>query len=357
MSKPRAADGAWDGRITFLSRARPAEFKQKLRDALKEFATKKRLKLQHMESLMLLLTTGVFAMSAWSADKSLAWSRFRGPNGSGIAEDAKPPVEFGPDKNVKLKSSVPSGLSSPIIAGDKIVITAFEDGKLYTIAYKMTDGAEGWRAEAPVKKLEAFHKTEGSPAASTPATDGARIVSYLGSCGLVCYDLSGKELWKFVMPPAAIGGDFGSGVSPIIADGVVVLVCDETKDSKIIALDAAAGGRKWEQARLPATSYCTPIVWNTANDKQVVAAGHARMIGYDLKTGTEKWFLRGTPSGCVPSPVLANGTLFFAGGGGGADDQEFQMPPFDSMLKDLDKDNDGVLFVKKGSGPSLRRFL
>ena len=68
------------------------------------------------------------------------------------------------------------------------------------------------------------------------------------------------------------------------------------------------------------------------------------MIGYDLKTGAEKWSLTGMPSGCCPSPVTADGTLFFAGGGpGGPDDKEMQMPTFDAMLKDLDKDKDGAL--------------
>src|SRR5215468_11807406 len=180
-----------------------------------------------MSLLMALLAAGLSRTLGLSADDSLAWPRFRGPNGSGVADPAKPPVEFGPDKNLKWKVPAPSGLSSPIVAGDKLVITAFDSEKLYTIAYNRADGKEAWRAAAPVKKLEAFHKTEGSPAASTPATDGQRIVSYFGSCGLVCYDLKGKELWKFEMPPAATAGDFGSGVSPIVAEGVVVLVRDQ----------------------------------------------------------------------------------------------------------------------------------
>jgi outer membrane protein assembly factor BamB len=296
-----------------------------------------------MSKLIALFLIGSFTITGLSAEKSLVWPRFRGPDGSGVADGQKPPVEFGPDKNLKWKSSAPSGLSSPIVAGDNVVITAFEDGKLYTIAYKLNNGAETWRTQAPAKKLEAYHKTEGSPATSTPATDGKRIVSYFGSCGLFCYDLSGKELWRFDMPTAVSGGDFGSGVSPIIAEGLVVLVRDEVKESKIIALDAATGSRKWEQKRLPATSYCTPVVWSTPNGKQIVAAGHARMVGYDLKTGAEKWFFNGMPSGCIPSPIVSDGTLFFAGGGGGADDKDFQMPSFDSMLKNLDKDGDGVL--------------
>ncbi len=297
-----------------------------------------------MKLLIVLAIVGPLTTIALAADKPLTWPRFRGPNGSGVAEGQKPPVEFGPDKNVKWKVSAPSGPSSPIVAGDKLVITAFDGEKLYTIAYNRADGKEAWRAKAPAKKLEAYFKAEGSPAASTPATDGDRIVSYFGSCGLVCYDLAGKELWKFEMPPAVTAGDFGSGVSPIIADGIVVLVRDEKKDAKILTLDAASGSPKWEQKRLSPASYSTPVVWDTPAGKQVAAPGHARMIGYDLKTGAEKWSFNGIPSGCCSSPVIADGNLFFAGWSpGGADDKEMQMPTFDAMLKDLDKDNDGAL--------------
>src|SRR5439155_13588654 len=145
-----------------------------------------------MKLLIALVSVGVFTTVGLGADKPLAWPRFRGPNGSGVADDQKPPVEFGPDKNVKWKMPVPSGLSSPIVAGDKLVITAFDGGKLYTIAYRRADGEEAWLAQAPAKQIERYHKTEGSPAASTPATDGPRIVPYFGSCRLFCYDRSGK---------------------------------------------------------------------------------------------------------------------------------------------------------------------
>ena len=291
---------------------------------------------------------GLFSIATFGAEDRLAWPRFRGPNGSGVAEGQKPPVEVGPEKNVKWKVAVPSGLSSPIAAGDNLVITAFENEKLYTIAFDRSNGKEAWRAEAPVKKLEAYHKTEGSPAASTSATDGERIVSYFGSCGLVCYDLKGKELWKFEMPPAVTGGSFGSGVSPIITDGMVVLVRDEMTDAKMIALDAAKGTPKWETKRLSPTSYCTPVVWSTDASKEIVAAGHARIFGYDLKTGAEKWSALGVPSANCSSPVVDGNTLLFAGGAMGPDDQDFEMPPFESMSKDLDKNGDGAISREEG---------
>ncbi len=310
-----------------------------------------------MKPLMTCLAAVLFAAVALSAEESAAWPRFRGPDGSGIADGQKPPLEFGPEKNVKWKIPVPSGMSSPVVAGDKLVLTAFEGGKLLTVAYRRTDGKEVWRANAGAKQIEAYYKSEGSPAASSPATDGQRIVVYFGSCGLICYDLSGKELWKVEMPPAVMGGNFGTGVSPILEDGVVILVRDTNQDPKILAFDAATGSPKWEQKRHSAVSYCTPIVWATALGKQVVSAGHGRLVGYDLKTGAEKWSVAGAPSGCVSSPVVSDGTLYFAGWSpGGPDDKETAMPPFDDLLKKLDKDKDGMISREEG-GKEFENFF
>src|SRR4051812_14971433 len=94
--------------------------------------------------------TFVMAIAAATfAKEPLVWPQFRGPGGSGIAEEQKPPVEVGPDKNVKWKISVPGGLSSPIVVGDLLVFTGFDDGKLFTMAVHRADGKEAWDVEAP----------------------------------------------------------------------------------------------------------------------------------------------------------------------------------------------------------------
>jgi outer membrane protein assembly factor BamB len=278
-----------------------------------------------------------------AADDSAAWTQFRGPNGSGIADSESPPVEIGPDKNVKWKVAAPSGMSSPIITGDKLIITAFEDGKLLTIAYNRADGSELWRADAGAEQLERYYKAESSPAASTPATDGEHVVSYFGSCGLRCYDLAGNELWRYELPPARLPGNFGSGVSPIIVDGVVVLVRDTQDGSEILALDVASGDVKWQHQRQSIVSYSTPVAWKTTEGTQIVAAGHGRLVSYDVQTGNEVWSVSGMPSGCCSSPVVIDDTAFFTGWSPGGPDSEFQMPSFDQMLQANDKDGDKVL--------------
>ena len=287
-----------------------------------------------------------------------AWPQFRGPNGSGVADAQKPPVEFGPEKNLKFKVPVPGGFSSPVIAGDTLVLTAFDDGKLFTVAYSTADGKELWRTEAPAKKVEAYHKTEGSPAASSVATDGKIVVSYFGSCGVFAYDLAGKELWKYELPTAATAGDFGSGVSPILADGLVVLLRDGLKEPMILALDAATGSRKWETKRQSISGYGTPTVWDNDGKKQVVCVGYGKMIAYDLTTGDEAWSVAGMPSAACTTPVVADGLLLFAGWSpGDAEDKEFKMPTFDELLKQGDKNGDGKISREESEGTFIKGFF
>src|SRR5205823_1473385 len=104
---------------------------------------------------------------------------------------------------------------------------------------------------------------------------------------------------------------------------------------------------KWETKRQSPASWSTPVVWDTPEGKQVVVAGHARLMGYDLTTGAEKWFVAGIPSGCCSSPVAVEGLLLFAGGSSG-DTEGQKMPSYDDMLKNLDKDKDGAISREEG---------
>ncbi len=303
-----------------------------------------------------LLAVSVAAVAHGDGD-ILTWPRFRGPNGSGVADRQRPPIEVGPEKNVKWKIAVPAGLSSPIVAGDLLVLTAFDEEKLWTIAYNRADGREVWRAESPVQRLEAYHQPDGSPAASTPTTDGERIVSYFGSCGLVCHDLLGKELWRYELPTVETMGSFGTGVSPVIEEGVVLLLRDAGSDSKLIALDLATGKLKWEKPRTSRGGFSTPVIWETPEGKQVVAAGHGRLIGYDLANGDEKWFVDGMPTSCCASPVTADGNLYFAAWSpGAAGDKSFQLPPFKLLLL-ADGDGDGLIGRNELAKSPLHNFF
>lgn len=302
-----------------------------------------------MHALITLLAVG-FASSVVAAEPPV-WPQFRGQAGSGVAsDDARPPTRIGPTTNVKWKAAVSPGMSSPVIARDRLFLTAFEGGKLFTLAYRLTDGAELWRKEAPVGKIEPFEKTEGSPAASTPATDGERLVVYFGSYGLLCYDRAGKELWKYPLPAGETLNGFGTGSSPVLADNRVVLLRDLERDGRLLCLDLTTGSRVWEAKREGfKTSWGSPCIWDTPSGKQVVAAGGARLQGYNLKTGAVAWTVLGLPTFPSTTPVVADGKLVYAGYSPGGDPEAMKMmPSFDSLLKEAGEEQLGYL-TKAGS--------
>jgi outer membrane protein assembly factor BamB len=145
---------------------------------------------------MYLRTLGIVVVAASSFSSTGGaeisnWPGFRGPNGSGVSDSAKPPVHFGPKENVAWAVDLPGSPSSPCIWGDRIFLTTFNVDKLETRAYQRSDGKLLWTRVAPTPTLEEFHASEGSPASSTPATDGTTVVTYFGSCGLLAYDFNG----------------------------------------------------------------------------------------------------------------------------------------------------------------------
>lgn len=297
-----------------------------------------------------------FCLFAGAAE---SWPQFRGPNSSGVSDSAKPPVHFGPGSNELWHVKTPSGLSSPCVAKDSIFLTAFDDGKLSVLALDCKNGKTRWQKEVPFKALEKYHQTEGSPAASTCATDGKHVVSYFGSCGLVCHDFSGKELWRLELPTVRQAGDFGSGASPIIAGDLVLVNRDQSKGSELIAVDLKSGKLAWRADRSDLiSSYSTPILWKNSGAAEVVLAGFTQMRAYDLKSGNETWRVRGLPSAPCTTPVLGDGMLFFAGW---APSKETPMPSFDKLLEGgsfggTDKNGDGKLSFDE-VGDQMKSFF
>jgi outer membrane protein assembly factor BamB len=300
-----------------------------------------------------LLTILLLTFSLHAADAN--WPRFRGPGGAGVADDAKPPVEFGPQKNVRWQASVPAGVSSPCVWENRIFLTAFDDGKLWTLCHDAATGRELWRRDAGAEKIEAYLAGQGSPAASTAATDGERVVVYFGSCGLISYDFDGKELWRHALPTAETNNDFGSGTSPIIEDGMVILVRDLRHDSAVLAFDAKTGRLAWQTARPGmATGYSTPVIWEHGGTKEVIAPGGLAMKAYDLQSGSERWLVRDLPAVNCSSPVASAGMLYFAGWSPAGEDAP--MPEYKQLLAS-DDDKDGKISEKESEKTFLKGFF
>jgi len=161
-------------------------------------------------SFLILLTTVVVAGGATDE-----WSRFRGPNGSGVADVSGLPAEFGPTRNVIWKTDLPQGFSSPVVSGGRIYLTGFRDGKLLSLAIDRATGKVLWEREAPRDRREKLD-SRNHPASPSAATDGERVFFFFADYGLLAYDVNGKELWRRPLGP--FNNVYGMGASPIVVD-------------------------------------------------------------------------------------------------------------------------------------------
>ncbi len=118
------------------------------------------------------------------------WSRFRGPNGSGASSSTGLPAEFGAEKNKVWEAAVPFGRSSPVIAGDRIFVTAVDEGKLVTMALDRGTGKTLWSTVLERSRIDEFHHDTDS-ATPTPVTDGANLYDFFEELGLVSLDKIG----------------------------------------------------------------------------------------------------------------------------------------------------------------------
>src|SRR3954452_18662213 len=114
--------------------------------------------------------TVLFALALISSDPD--WSRFRGPNGTGIAKVTGLPNEFGPAKNVVWKTATPAGHSSPVLTETQIFMIGIDRDSLVVLALHRATGKEQWRREVPRPGKGRIENVNG-PASPSPVTDGS----------------------------------------------------------------------------------------------------------------------------------------------------------------------------------------
>jgi outer membrane protein assembly factor BamB len=289
-------------------------------------------------------------------DSKSSWNQFRGPNGSGIAVDSRPPLEIEPDQ-ATWKRTLSPGLSSPALSTNQIFLTGVEEGRLVTLSLDKKTGKTLWRREAPKVPLEKVHQSNGH-ATPTPWVDKDRVFVFFGSYGLLCYDHEGKELWKKPIPSCK--SLYGTSTSPIGYGDLLILALDDDADlpgsrvsrSKILAVRKEDGETAWETPRpFQRSGWSTPIIWSHGKEKELVVLGNGRLCGYELPSGDEKWHVTGFSRETISMPVTGNGMVFAsASKRGGAPDLNPDPQPFWEAVIRFDVNGDKKLQRKEMTG-------
>jgi outer membrane protein assembly factor BamB len=272
------------------------------------------------------------------------WSRFRGPNGSGLSEATRIPTEFGPDRNVIWRLPLPQGHSSPILFENRIYLTAFRGDELVTLAIDRLAGKILWERSAPTVKTRLIDKRNNA-ASPSPAVEANGVYVFFPDYGLIAYDAAGKELWKRPLGP--FNNIYGMGASPVIVGNLLVLACDQSLGSYVMALDKRTGKEVWKVNRPEAKSgHSTPILWRGSDGRdQILLPGSFLLTAYDAATGKKLWWVGGLSFEMKSTPIIKGDTIYVNGYGAPVNDpgNKVTVPTAAEVWKTADVNGDGVL--------------
>ena len=82
------------------------------------------------------------------------WTRFRGPNGTGISQAKTIPTTWS-EKDINWKVGLPGvGHSSPVLWGEKVFLTSADDqtGQVFVLCVNAANGAVLWQKNFPFSK-------------------------------------------------------------------------------------------------------------------------------------------------------------------------------------------------------------
>lgn len=289
---------------------------------------------------MRLRTAGLFALVC-SHLLSLAlpcpaqeWTRFRGPNGSGISEAKTIPTTW-TEKDFNWRVPLPgAGHSCPVLWGTKVFITTGDDqaGQFDVLCLSAADGRVLWQKAFP---FASYRKHDNNTfASSTPAVDEHRVYvcwSVPNRYTLVALDHEGKQVWEKDLGPFV--SQHGNGTSPIVYHDNVILADEQDGESFLIAVNAATGETRWKTPRKTAeAAYSTPCVYQPKEGKpELIFNSHAHGISaLDPENGHVLWdFASAFDKRSVSSPLIAAGLIIGSCGSGGGGNYVVAVHPGD----------------------------
>jgi outer membrane protein assembly factor BamB len=293
---------------------------------------------RHSTKIATVVALLVIASSSARAD----WTRFRGPNGSGVTTDEKPiPVTWSKSENLKWKVALPGpGSSSPIIVGGRVFVTCWsgygtgsgnagDQSQLrrHLVCIDSETGDTVWsKAVEPFLPEDPYSGmfTQHGYASHTPVSDGERVYTFFGKSGAIAFDMDGNQLWQKSAGTESGPRGWGSASSPILYENLLIVAATAESDA-LVALDKMTGEEVWRQEAAGFDSvWGTPVLVPVGDDRtDLVIAVPGEIWALNPADGKLLWYCEAVPaSSFCSSAVAADGVVYAMesgpGGGGGA---------------------------------------
>lgn len=262
------------------------------------------------------LACAVFASCALAAD----WPQFRGPDGSGVADETGLPNSWSPTENVKWKVDLPGrSAASPVVFGKKVFVTSATGPRLERLHVLCLDADTGktlWHRELTATGSTACHP-KSSMAAPTPCVNADGVYCLFATADLAAFDHDGNLKWyrSLVGDYPDISNQVGMAASPVLWRDSLIVPMDTVGDSFLAAIDTQYGRNIWKVDRPKDINWVTPTVRTIKDRTEIIFAANKEARAYDATDGKKTWSIA-TPGASVPTAQLAGDRVLLPVGGG-----------------------------------------
>jgi outer membrane protein assembly factor BamB len=244
-----------------------------------------------MPSWRALLATCLLGAAFASAQE---WTRFRGPNGSGVSPATTIPLRW-TEQDFNWKVALPGvGHSSPVIWGERLFVTSADEktGSRYLLCLRVSDGTRLWSREFLGDKPGKH--SDNSYATATPVVDAKHVYVTWGNAReylVAALDHDGKEIWRADLGSFKSGHGFGP--SPIVHEDLLIVPNDQEGASALYGLECGTGKVRWKVPRKSKAHYTTPCVFRpTDRPAELIFTSYEHGItSVDPRTGKVNWEL------------------------------------------------------------------
>lgn len=224
------------------------------------------------------------------------WLQFRGADNNPVGDPQGLPLRFDDTLNVAWKAPLPGrGPASPIVVGDRVVVTCSSGARqqrLHVLCLDAATGRQRWHRQFWATGSTACHPF-GAVAANTPASDGRRVFAFYSSNDLVCFDLDGNLQWfrGLGLENPTTRNDVGMGSSPLVLGRTVIVQCENQGESFAAGIDADTGRTRWRIERDHDAIWASPTVLRgkTRDDDLVLLQSRPGLTAHDPQTGRVVW--------------------------------------------------------------------
>jgi outer membrane protein assembly factor BamB len=246
------------------------------------------------------------------------WPQFRGPGGSAVSEERDLPVKWGKGAGLRWKADLPGrGLSSPVVAADRVYVTAcsgYRETRLHVLCFEVATGRKVWERQFTATGNTACNPST-NMAAPSPAADAGAVYALFATGDLAAISRDGALLWyrSLVGDYPDVTNQVGLAASPALAGDVLLLPLENVGDSFAAGLDKKTGKNLWRVKRPRAVNWVSPIVFPWAGRTAALFQTATDATAYDSATGKVLWSYAGKGLSPIKSPAQGSKLVFLAG--------------------------------------------